>query len=79
MAGPTVCETRWSEILNSFGNNRDDLLARHPDCNEEIGLIRTALLNIEQLIHTSPPPPKWKWGIVGTIGSQGRGREDRAL
>jgi hypothetical protein len=54
MAGPTVCETRWGEILTSFDNNRDDLIARHPDCAEETGLNRTALLRIGQLIHISP-------------------------
>jgi hypothetical protein len=54
MAGPTVCETRWGEIVTSFNNNHDDLVARHPKCTEEIGLIRTALHTIGQLIHISP-------------------------
>jgi hypothetical protein len=54
MAGPTVCETRWGEIVTSFKNNHDDLDKRHPDCTEELGLIQTALHTIGQLIHISP-------------------------
>jgi hypothetical protein len=54
MAAPTVCEKRWREILNRFGNKHDELIAGHPDCQEEIGLVRTAIIKIGQLIHTSP-------------------------
>jgi hypothetical protein len=53
MAGPTVCETRWGEILTSFNNNHDDLIASHPDCTEELGLTRTVLLTRGQRIHIS--------------------------
>jgi hypothetical protein len=55
MSPPTVCETRWREILNCFENKHDDLLAGQPDCQEEIGVVRTAIIKIRQLIHTSPP------------------------
>jgi hypothetical protein len=54
MAGPTVYETRWGEIVTSFNNNYDDIVARHPECTEKLGLIRTALHTIGQLIHISP-------------------------
>jgi hypothetical protein len=55
MATPTVCETRWKEVLNCYENKHDELLAGHPDCREEIGLVLTAIIKIGQLIHTSPP------------------------
>jgi hypothetical protein len=55
MAAPTVCEKRWRDILNCFENKRDELIAGHPDCQEEIGLVRTAIIKIGQLIHTSTP------------------------
>jgi hypothetical protein len=54
MAAPTVCETRRREILNSFESKHDELLSGHPDCHDEIWLIRSALIKIGQLIHTSP-------------------------
>jgi hypothetical protein len=67
MAGPTVCETRWGEIVTSFNNNHDVLVTRHPDYTEELGLIRTALHTIGQLIHISHPVNRngavWK-GLV---------------
>jgi hypothetical protein len=52
MTGPTVW---WSAIITPFERNHDDLIAGHPDCIEEIELLRTALLTIGQLIHISPP------------------------
>jgi hypothetical protein len=55
MAVPTVCETRWGEIVTLFKNKHDDLVVRHPDCTEELILIRTALHTIGQLIHIPPP------------------------
>jgi hypothetical protein len=55
MTGPTMCETRWSTIVELFQKNSDDLLTRHPHCIEEIDLLQTALLTIGQLIHISPP------------------------
>jgi hypothetical protein len=38
-----------------FNNKHDDIVARHPDCTEELWLIRTALHTIGQLIHIAPP------------------------
>jgi hypothetical protein len=55
MAAPTVCEQRWREILNSFENKYDELIAGHQDCQKEMGLVRTAIIKIGQLIHISPP------------------------
>jgi hypothetical protein len=54
MAGPTVCQKRWSETLTSFESNHNELIAEHPDWNKETGLIRNALITIRQLIHNSP-------------------------
>jgi hypothetical protein len=54
MAGPTVCETRWTEILASFGRHRDALIAVLPDADEETGLVYTTPITLEQLIRTSP-------------------------
>jgi hypothetical protein len=50
----TVCETPWSAIVTSFERNYDDLIAGHPDCTEEIELLRNLLLTVLQLIHLSP-------------------------
>jgi hypothetical protein len=55
MTGPTVCETRWSEIISSFEGNYNNLLEAHPDCSEELALLRKGLQTIGQLIHISPP------------------------
>jgi hypothetical protein len=55
MTAPTVRETRWREIINSFESNYDELLAGHTDCHEEVWLIRSALVKTGQLIHISPP------------------------
>jgi hypothetical protein len=55
MTGPTVCEIRWSKIISSFGGKHTELLEAHPDCSEELALLRTGLQTIGQLIHISPP------------------------
>jgi hypothetical protein len=55
MTGPTVCETRWAAIISSFEGKHDELLAGHPDCSEELALLRTGLQTIGQLIRVSPP------------------------
>jgi hypothetical protein len=54
MTRPTVCETWWGAIVSSFDRNYDTLIARHPDCAEDIALLRTALNTIGQLVHISP-------------------------
>jgi hypothetical protein len=54
MTGPTVFETRWAEIISSF-EKKHELLAGHPDCSEELALLRTGLQTIGQLISISPP------------------------
>jgi hypothetical protein len=46
---------RWGKIVTSFSNNYDVIVARHPECTEKLGHIRTALHTIGQLIHISPP------------------------
>jgi hypothetical protein len=50
-----VCETRWGKIISSFEKNHEELLEEHPDCSEELALLRTGLHTIGQLIHISPP------------------------
>jgi hypothetical protein len=55
MTGPTVCETRWSEVVSSFEGNHKKLLEAHPDCSEELSLLRKGLHTIGQLIRISPP------------------------
>jgi hypothetical protein len=52
--GARICEIRWGEIVTSFKTNHDDVVERHSDCTEELGLIRNALHKIGQLIHISP-------------------------
>jgi hypothetical protein len=54
MVGPTVCEKQWAEILVSFERQHEDLLASHPDCKEDLGLIQAALITIGHLVHASP-------------------------
>jgi hypothetical protein len=54
MAGPTVCEARWTEILATFGRHRDALIAVPPDADEKTGLVYTVAVTTEQLIRTSP-------------------------
>jgi hypothetical protein len=55
MTGPTVCETRWAEIISSFERKHDELLAGHQDCSEELALLRTGLQTLGQHIRISPP------------------------
>jgi hypothetical protein len=50
MAGPTVCEARWSETLTSFDKHRDELVTAYQGAEEDIGLIRAALVKIGLLI-----------------------------
>jgi hypothetical protein len=54
MAGPTACGKPWAEFLASFERNIEDLLAKHQDSIEKIGLIHTGLITIGQLINISP-------------------------
>lgn len=54
MAGPTVCEARWKEVLASFGSQDQGLIAVHPDAKEGSDLVRTILVTIGQLVQTSP-------------------------
>jgi hypothetical protein len=77
MAGPTVCETWWGEIVTSFNNNHDDLVTRHPDCTEELGLILTVL----HTIGTNPHLTCCKRirCFVERISCQSGSREDRSL
>jgi hypothetical protein len=55
MAGTTACESRWDDIRASFERHRDELAVSYPDVVEAIGLIRTALIKIGQVILSSPP------------------------
>jgi hypothetical protein len=50
-----VCEPRWAAVVSSFERKHDELVARHPDCAEDIALLRKALTTISKLIHISPP------------------------
>jgi hypothetical protein len=64
MAGPTESEMRWSEFRASFEKDHDALLTAHPDAQQEIALIRTALKKICELVRKSPcsngEGPVWK-------------------
>jgi hypothetical protein len=53
-AWPTVCETQWSKTLASFDRHCDELVTAYQGAEEDIGLIRTALVKIWLLIRTSP-------------------------
>jgi hypothetical protein len=55
MTRPTACETRWFKVISLFEGNHSDLLRAHPDCADELALIRTGLQTIGQLIRISPP------------------------
>jgi hypothetical protein len=52
--GPTHCETRWRAVLASLRKKYETLITKNPDAIREINLIRTGLINIGQLIQTSP-------------------------
>jgi hypothetical protein len=54
MTEPTLCETRWKEIVASFERNHEALTTNNPACQEEIELLGNGLRTIGQLIHTSP-------------------------
>jgi hypothetical protein len=54
MAWPTLCETRWAQISASFERQHDALIASHPDCKDEIGLVHSALITVGRLVHVSP-------------------------
>jgi hypothetical protein len=55
MTEPTVCETRWDKIISSFKKNHEELLEGHPDCSEELALLKSCPHTRGQLIHISPP------------------------
>jgi hypothetical protein len=55
MSRPTVCETRWAAVVSSFERKHGELVKQHPDCVEDIALLRTALTTISKLIHLSRP------------------------
>jgi hypothetical protein len=54
MSGPTVCETRWSKTLASFDKHHGGLVTAYPGAEEDISLIRAALVQIGSLIRSSP-------------------------
>jgi hypothetical protein len=45
---------RWSEFRASFEKDHDALLTAHPDAQQEIALILTALKKICELLRNSP-------------------------
>jgi hypothetical protein len=55
MAKPTVCETRWATVIASFEGKHTELLQAHPDCSEDLALLRKGLQTIGQLIRDLPP------------------------
>jgi hypothetical protein len=55
MARPTVCEARWAVVVSSFERKHDELVARHPNCAEDIALLQRALNTISKVLHISPP------------------------
>jgi hypothetical protein len=78
MRGPTVCETRWAEIISSFERKHDELLAGHPDCSEDLALLRYWPTN-DRPAYPYFTPSEWKQ--LGMEGSccQSRSREGGAL
>jgi hypothetical protein len=51
---PTACEIKWSEVHASFERQHDSLLENHPDAEQEISIIRKALIKISQHVMASP-------------------------
>jgi hypothetical protein len=51
---PTACEMKWSEVHASCERQHDCLLENHPDAEQEIAIIRKALIKIRQLAKASP-------------------------
>jgi hypothetical protein len=54
MSGPNVCETRWSKTLASFDKHHGELVTAYQGAEEDISLIRAALVQIGSLIRSSP-------------------------
>jgi predicted acyl esterase len=54
MRGPTVCETRWSKTLASFDKHQGELVTAYKGAEEDISLIRAALVQIGSLIRNFP-------------------------
>jgi hypothetical protein len=73
MTGPTVCETRWAEIISSFESKHDELLAGHPDCSEE------NWPTYDRPAYPYFAPSKWKRRTMERAGSQSRNREGSTL
>jgi hypothetical protein len=53
MTEPTLCETRWKEIVASFERNHENLTTDNSDCQEEIDLLGNGLRTIENLEESS--------------------------
>jgi hypothetical protein len=53
MTGPTVCETRWSNTLASFDKHHGELVTAYQGAEEDISLIRAALVQKGSLILSS--------------------------
>jgi hypothetical protein len=53
MTGPTVCETRWSKTLACFDKHHGELVTAYPGAEEDISLIRAALVQKGSLILSS--------------------------
>jgi hypothetical protein len=54
LVGPTQCEARWCSVLASFDKEHENLIKNNPDATKEINLVRTVLVEIDQLLQTSP-------------------------
>jgi hypothetical protein len=54
MSVPTVCETRWSRTLAYFDKHHGELVTAYQGAQEDISLIRAALVQIGTLIRSSP-------------------------
>jgi hypothetical protein len=52
--GPTDCETQWTAVLACFDKQYEKLIVNNRDATEDINLIRKGLIEIGQLILTSP-------------------------
>jgi hypothetical protein len=55
MAGPTLCDILWANIIASFEGRHTELLEAHPVCSEKLPLLRSGLHTVGQLIRISPP------------------------
>jgi hypothetical protein len=50
----SLSEIKWSGMLSSFERQHDSLLENNPDATQEIGIIRSTLIKIKELVRHPP-------------------------